>query len=144
MTRIILFLTSATEKEDCTVLFLFQSISNPSHSLFIVFSLSPIGWGYRIEGLTPVCMQVKEWGNLFTLVCYAILIKACMGCLVVVFHFEFIFDRHFYKQTVKTLTRRRVLRRLIWVCTVCLGPGTLGMNGLNYEADKNEAFFLCF
>ena len=27
-----------------------------------------------------------------------------------------------YSQTVKTLIRRRVLRRLIWVCTVCQLP----------------------
>ena len=33
-------------------------------------------------------------------------------------------------QTVYTLIRRRVLRRLIWVCTVCQCPiyGTLGTN----------------
>ena len=47
---------------------------------------------------------------------------------------------HFYqnsnitycKQTVKTLIRSRVLRRLIWVCTVCLcyTKRTLGLNGL--------------
>ena len=32
----------------------------------------------------------------------------------------FFFFRNSYKQTVKTLIRRRVPRRLIWVCTVCL------------------------
>ena len=34
---------------------------------------------------------------------------------------------------MKTLIRRRVLRRLIWVCIVCLCPknGTLGLYGLN-------------
>ena len=33
---------------------------------------------------------------------------------------------------MKTLIRRRVLRRLIWVCTICLCPknGTLGLYGL--------------
>ena len=34
------------------------------------------------------------------------------------FHFYSNFDRTFSKQTVETLVRRRVLRRLIWVCTV--------------------------
>ena len=36
-------------------------------------------------------------------------------------------------QTVLTLIRRRVQRRLIWVYTVCQCPfyGTLGINGLN-------------
>ena len=34
---------------------------------------------------------------------------------------------------MKTLIRRRVLRRLVWVCTVCLCPTkrTLGLNGLS-------------
>ena len=34
---------------------------------------------------------------------------------------------------MKTLFRRRVLQRLIWVCTVCLCPknGTLGVYGLS-------------
>ena len=32
------------------------------------------------------------------------------------------FNRIFCKQTVETLIRRRFLRRLIWVCTVCLCP----------------------
>ena len=38
-------------------------------------------------------------------------------------------NRTFCKQTVETLIRRRVLRRLIWVCTVCLCPTkkTLGL-----------------
>ena len=36
---------------------------------------------------------------------------------------------------MKTLIRRRVLRRLIWVCTVCLCPknGTLGFYGLIFN-----------
>ena len=41
-------------------------------------------------------------------------------------------DSTFCKQTVETLIRRRVLRRLVWVCTVCLRPTktTLGLHGL--------------
>ena len=31
-------------------------------------------------------------------------------------------DRLTYLQTVETLIRRRVLRRMIWVCTVCQLP----------------------
>ena len=51
------------------------------------------------------------------------------GCCVVCF----IFNRMLCKQTVKTLIRRRVLRRLIWVGTVCLCPTkkTLGLYGLS-------------
>ena len=37
-----------------------------------------------------------------------------------------------FKQTVLTLMGRRMMWRLIWVCTVCLYPiyGMLGINGL--------------
>ena len=38
------------------------------------------------------------------------------------FHFDFIFHRNSCKQTVYTLTRRRVQRCLICVFNVCLGP----------------------
>ena len=42
------------------------------------------------------------------------------------------FKRKLCKQTVETLIRRRILRRLIWVCTICLCPTkrTLGIYGL--------------
>ena len=36
-----------------------------------------------------------------------------------IFHFYSNFNLTFCKQLVETLIRRRVLRRLIWVCTVC-------------------------
>ena len=51
-----------------------------------------------------------------------------LGVSGVRFHFYFISNRNSCEQTVQTLTRRRVLRRLIWIYTVCLGPkkGTLG------------------
>ena len=41
-------------------------------------------------------------------------------------------------QTVKTLIRRRILRHLIWVYTVCLYPfyGTLCLNWFNRQAQK--------
>ena len=40
-----------------------------------------------------------------------------------------------YLQTVETLIRRRVLRRLIWVCTVCQLPfyGSPDYNGLMWD-----------
>ena len=43
-------------------------------------------------------------------------------------------------QIVKTLIRRRVLRRQIGVCTVCHCPnyGTLGINEINYFRDENS------
>ena len=54
------------------------------------------------------------------------------GCLVYFFHFYHIFDRNSCEQTVYTLTRQRIMRRLIWVCTVCLCPKheTPGLYGL--------------
>ena len=52
------------------------------------------------------------------------------------FFFFFFFFLEFalsIMKTVQTQIRRRMMRRLIWVCTVCLCPfyGTLGINGLN-------------
>ena len=49
-----------------------------------------------------------------------------------IFHFYSNFKRNFSKQTVENLTRRRLLRRLIWFCTVCGCPTkmTLGLYGL--------------
>ena len=51
-----------------------------------------------------------------------------------IFHFYSNFERKFCKQTVETLIRHHVrLRRLIWVCTICLCPRkrTLCIYGLN-------------
>ena len=50
-------------------------------------------------------------------------------CVGGIFLFYSNFDRTFYKQTVEILIKRRVSRRLIWVCTVCLCPSkrTLGL-----------------
>ena len=42
------------------------------------------------------------------------------GCWMVFFHFHSNFNRTFCKQIVETLIGRRVLWRLIWVCTICL------------------------
>ena len=51
-----------------------------------------------------------------------------LGVFGVLFHFYSISNRYSCWQTVKTLR----MRRLIWVCTVCLCPknGTLGLYGL--------------
>ena len=48
-----------------------------------------------------------------------------------------------YLQTVETLIRRRVLRRLIWVCTVCQIPfyGSPDYNGL-YNLTKETVPYL--
>ena len=54
------------------------------------------------------------------------------------FHFYSNFNRTYCKQKVETLTRHRVLRRLIGVCTICLGPTKrmLGLYGLNAQSKK--------
>ena len=54
-----------------------------------------------------------------------------VGCFF--FHFYSNFNITFFQQTVETLIRRRVLRRLIWVCTACLCPTkrALGLYGLS-------------
>ena len=60
------------------------------------------------------------------------------GVLGGIFHFYSSFYRKLCKQTVETLIRRRILWRLIWVCTICLCPTkrTLGIYGFycNYFA----------
>ena len=85
---------------------------------------------YKLKstGLTHICLVdfsiLINWTSPFP-------ILAVFG---VRFHFHSILNRYSCQQTVKTLIRRRVLRRLIWVCTVCLCPknGTLGLYGLKY------------
>ena len=54
------------------------------------------------------------------------------GVWVVLILSRFIEIFLYYMQTVQTLIRCRILRRLIWVYTVCLCLfyGTLGLNGL--------------
>ena len=63
------------------------------------------------------------------------------GCCVAVFIFIQNFKSAFCKQIVETLIRRRVLRRRIWVCTVCLCPTKrmLGLYGLK-ELKVNGPF----
>ena len=67
------------------------------------------------------------------------------GVSRVPFRFYFIPNRNSCKQTVKTLIRRRILRRLIWVCTVCLGPknGTPGLYGLMSLIFTKIKFLTC-
>ena len=65
-----------------------------------------------------------------------------LGVSDVLYHFYSISSRYSSWQTVKTLIRRRVLRRLIWVCTVCLHVcsknGTLGL----YELSRTSLYFI--
>ena len=46
------------------------------------------------------------------------------------------------KQTVKTPIRRRIVRRLVWVSTVCICPAkrTLGLNWLMFECSSASIF----
>ena len=62
-----------------------------------------------------------------------------------IFHFYSNLDRTVCKQTVETLIRRRIVWRLIWVCTVCLCPTKwmLGLYGLTYMHGYPGAYCLC-
>ena len=55
-----------------------------------------------------------------------------LGLLGGIFHFYLNFKRKFCKQTMENQIRRRVLRHLIWFCTVCQCPTKrmLGLYGL--------------
>ena len=63
-----------------------------------------------------------------------------LGVVGGIFHFYSNFNRTFCKQIVVTLIRCRVLRRLIWVCTVCQCPTKrmLGLYGLTNNADPDR------
>ena len=74
-----------------------------------------------------------KWPSVFIFLTYICLMDLsiliiCMspfrilGVSGVLYHFYLILDRKYFKQTVQTLIKRRVLQRLIWVYTVCLGP----------------------
>ena len=57
-------------------------------------------------------------------------ISVFKGCLAVFFDFiQILMEHSVYKQTVETLIRRCIVRRLVWVSTVCLCPTkrTLGL-----------------
>ena len=58
------------------------------------------------------------------------------------FHFYLNVDRTSCKQTVETLIRRRIVRRLVWVSTVCICPTkrTLGLNWLMFECSSASIF----
>ena len=63
---------------------------------------------------------------------------------VIGWYFSFFsnFNRTFCKQTVETLIRRHIMRRLIWVCTVFLCPTkrTLGLYGLKSKEQNSNTF----
>ena len=56
------------------------------------------------------------------------------------FHFYCIFYRHICKQTVLILVRRRVVRRLNWVCIVCIIPKRV--SGLKRDKHFVPFFFI--
>ena len=64
--------------------------------------------------------------------------------LVVNFQLYSNFHRIFCKQTAGNMIRRRILRRVIWLCTVCRCPikRTPGLNGLSiFIQVTNNRFF---
>ena len=63
-----------------------------------------------------------------------------------IFQFYSNFKRNFCKQTVENLIRRRILRRLIWFCTVCLCPTkrTLGLYGFIWTMAEGKGIALLY
>ena len=65
-----------------------------------------------------------------------------------IFHFNSNFKRNFCKQTVENLIRRRILRRLIWFCTVCRCPtkralDLYGLRKINIPYSLNVLTYKC-
>ena len=86
-------------------------------------------------GLLPLCYWNVHC--LFDKVCSLCVMGKSVAHLIsfaacVLYFFYSDYDRTFCKVTVETLIRRRVLRHLVWVCTICLRPTkrTLGLYGL--------------
>ena len=69
-----------------------------------------------------------------------------LGLLGGISNFYSKFKRNFCLQTVENLIRRRVLRRLIWFCTVyrCPTKRTLGLYWLNSRGTLKKGFVLLF
>ena len=66
------------------------------------------------------------------------------GLMGGIFHFYSNFNRTFCKQTVETLIRHSVMRRLMWVCIVCLCPTKRTLARLIWVYDNTtilQAFF---
>ena len=111
-------------------------------------SITRLSWG-----LPSISDSYTMWWNFhlthISLVDYSSLIYwmnpfPILGVAGEPFHFYSISNRNSCKRTLKTLIRRRVLQRLIWVCTVCLCPkkGTLGLNGLIHQSFVTTAHAL--
>ena len=109
------------------------------HLLYIFTINSSVFWNAEITYMgTCICSTITAKLTHICLMDFSIFINwtslfRILGVSGVLFHFYSISNRNSCKQTVNTLIRRRVLWRLILVCTVCLCPKywTLGLNGLN-------------
>ena len=68
-----------------------------------------------------------------------------LGFLCGIFHFYSNFKRKFCNQTVENQIRRRILRRLIWFCTVCRCPTkrTLGLYRLKLLYNRPMRLEFC-
>ena len=90
----------------------------------------------RATGLTHLCRMefhsLINWTSQFPF----------EGLLDDSFHFSSNCDRTFCKQTVETLIRRRIVRRLVWVSTICTCPTkrTLDLNWLMFECSPASIF----
>ena len=95
------------------------------HLLVIITFLTHL---YRIY--FPICIN---WTSRFP----------NLGWLDAIFHFYSNSLRNFCKQSVENLIRHRVLRRLIWFCTVCRCP-TKRTLGLYRKNSRKNSWNLAF
>ena len=77
------------------------------------------GYGYERE-IFPYLTHLSQMN--FPISIGRMSLFQILGVLGGIFHSYSNFNRTFCELTVETLIRRRVLRRLIWVCAVCLCP----------------------
>ena len=99
----------------------------------------PLAWTWRYCQWYWQCLHIQIKGALITCINHCHLLELTLLCLVDLWkldesisnfkgawciYFYFISYRHTCtcKQRMKILIIRRVLRRLIWACTVCLCP----------------------
>ena len=128
----------------CTFMYYMQVLSIPLLcnegiiNLQVLCSI-PLAWTWRYCQWYWQCFHIQTKGALITCINHCHLLEFTLLCLVdlwtldeSIFNFKGAWCIYFYfisyrntcicLQSVKILIIRRVLRRLIWACTVCLCP----------------------
>ena len=119
-------LVISSSQINCKLLSPFRPIRNWNEVVLVPLACKDEHLECKVNTLNHLCRMyfpiLINWTSSFQI----------SGLLDGIFYFYSNFKRNFCKQTVKNLIRCRVLRRLIWFCTVCLCPTkrTLGLYGL--------------